>query len=65
MTETLTLPAGTLCHLNGLPFELLDNTQVVMTASNYKLRLSQSVPLASKPANALLEPTGVTSSLSD
>lgn len=37
--ETFTLPAGTVCHLHGIPFALAQDAQIRTHPNNHKLML--------------------------
>lgn len=37
VTETFTLPCGTVCHRNGIPFKLAEDTLIQATPANWPL----------------------------
>lgn len=61
--EMLTVPAGTLIHVRGMPFELPADTQVLGRSANLQLALSQAAASAGSPTQAMESP--VTSSTSN
>lgn len=43
-TETFTLPAGTVCKRNGIPFELVEDTKISTHPENIKMIREEFVP---------------------
>ncbi|MBP6901034.1 MAG: hypothetical protein KBC73_13145, partial [Burkholderiaceae bacterium] len=50
--DQITVPAGTIIHINGMPFELPHSTPVLGRADNYRLAISQSLTCCDKPIHA-------------
>jgi hypothetical protein len=50
------LPAGTVCRLSGVPFELATETRIWCHPENYKLLISQSLHTPVKPCHAAALP---------
>ena len=38
--ERVTIPAGTVCHFNGMPFRVLTDTEVEMGAANHRMAMA-------------------------
>lgn len=64
--DQITVPAGTLIHIDGMPFELAESVDVLGNADNYRLASSQSDTSLGSPNQAAASPvTSMTSSLDD
>lgn len=47
--DQLTMPAGTIIQIGGMPFELASDTAVLGSDANYKLACSQSATSLGSP----------------
>lgn len=54
--DQLTVPAGTIIKIKGMPFELTGDTPVLGLKENFQFAFSQSDTLVSMPDQALSEP---------
>ena len=53
-TVTKTLVSGTLIHLNGIPLELANDTDVLTTESNFRLAMEAEQPDDDGPSDVWL-----------
>lgn len=54
--EVFVLPAGTICKRNGIPFALLNATQIECDGESYRTLFSQELQLSLNPAQAAVCP---------
>lgn len=59
---TMKLSVGTIIKIQGIPVELLSETEVFVSEANYKLLVSQDEHSSLNPAHAALPESSATSS---